>query len=101
MKTYFSLKKMTKPEKEDAPLTARELLLADIAKTQHALEVAYCGFDNVTDPDLIDCYIYEVNSALKRYRFLLAQAKSMQLFIEEPIEENTRLMPSNLSLHHN
>ena len=79
MKTYFSLKKLTKPEKEDVPLTARELLLADIAKTQHALEVAYCGFDNVTDPDLIDCYIYEVNSALKRYRFLLQQAERMKL----------------------
>ena len=101
MKTYFSLKKMTKPEKEDAPLTARELLLADITKTQHALEVAYCGFDNVTDPDLIDCYIYEVNSALKRYRFLLEQAKSMQLFIEEPADMDTRLMPGNLSLYHN
>lgn len=101
MKTYFSLKKMTKPEKEDAPLTARELLLADITKTQHALEVAYCGFDNVTDPDLIDCYIYEVNSALKRYRFLLEQAKSMQLFIESPEAMDTKLMPGNLSWYHN
>lgn len=101
MKTYFSLKKIIKPEKENAPLTTRELLLADIAKTQHALEVAYCGFDNVTDPDLIDCYIYEVNSALKRYRFLLEQAKSMQLFIEEAEDTDTRLMPGNLSLHQN
>lgn len=31
-----------------------ELLLA-----RNALENAYTGFDNVTDPDLIDCYIYE------------------------------------------
>ena len=101
MKTYFSLKKITKPEKEEVPLTARELLLADIAKTQHALEVAYCGFDNVTDPDLIDCYIYEVNSALKRYRFLLEQARRMQIFIEQPDEPDTTVMPGNLSLHHN
>ena len=77
MKTYFSLKKITKPEKEDTPLTARELLLADITKTQHALEVAYCGFDNVTDPDLIDCYIFESNAAWKKYRFLLKQAKML------------------------
>ena len=101
MKTYFSLKKIVKPEKEDVPLTARELLLADIAKTQHALEVAYCGFDYVTDPDLIDCYIYEVNSAMKRYRFLLEQARRMQIFIEQPEETDTPVMPSNLSLHHN
>ena len=38
------------------------------------------GILNVTDPDLIDCYIYEVNSALKRYRFLLQQAERMQLY---------------------
>ena len=75
MKTYFSIKGIFNPtshtEPESAPLTPRDMLLADIQKTQCALEIAYSGFDNVTDPDLIDCYIYEVNSALKRYRFLL------------------------------
>ena len=88
MKTYFSLKKITKPEKEDVPLTARELLLADIAKTQHTLEVAYCGFDNVTDPDLIDCYIYEINSLLKRYKHLnelAAHEPSATLIMTAPI----------------
>lgn len=101
MKTYFSPKKIIKSEKEEIPMTPRELLLADIAKTQHALEVAYCGFDNVTDPDLIDCYIYEVNSALKRYRFLLEQARKMQLFIEQPVKTDTTVIPGNLSLYHN
>lgn len=101
MKTYFNLKKSSKSSKEEEPLTAKELLLDDIAKTQYALEVAYCGFDNVTDPDLIDCYIYEVNSALKRYRFLLEQARLMQLFIEEPEEDDTALMQGTLSLNHN
>ena len=31
------------------------------SSTKYELETAYSGFDNVTDPDLIDCYIYEVN----------------------------------------
>ena len=83
MKTYFSIKSILNPsahtEPESAPLSPREMLLADIQKTQCALEIAYSGFDNVTDPDLIDCYIYEVNSVLKRYRFLLQQAERMQL----------------------
>ncbi|MCD7864217.1 MAG: YaaL family protein [Lachnospiraceae bacterium] len=35
------------------------------------MEVAYSGFDNVTDPDLIDCYIYQVNSIWKRYSYLM------------------------------
>ena len=49
----------------------KEDLLEDLKKTRYALEVAYSGFDNVTDPDLIDCYIYQVNAILKRYKFLL------------------------------
>ena len=49
----------------------KENLLEDLKKTRYALEVAYSGFDNVTDPDLIDCYIYQVNAILKRYKFLL------------------------------
>ena len=50
--------------------TLREELL----QARHALENAYAGFDNVTDPDLIDCYIYEVNAVMKRYKYLLEQA---------------------------
>ena len=46
-----------------------ELLLA-----RNALENAYAGFDNATDPDLIDCYIYELNAVMKRYKDLLQKA---------------------------
>ena len=84
MKTYFSLKSIlnnglqsSQDIKKDAPISAREKLLADISKTQNALEIAYAGFDNVTEPDLIDCYIYEVNSVLKRYKFLMEQAAKL------------------------
>lgn len=58
-------------------------ILEDIAKTRFALETAYAGFDNATDPDLIDCYIYEVNSVLKRYKYLLDQAAKMNMLPEE------------------
>lgn len=111
MKTYFSLRSIfqnnsLRVSKRTSP-TPRELLLADIAKTQHALEVAYCGFDYAIEPDLIDCYIYEVNSALKRYRFLLEQAQRMELFYSEEETESVvkqKEAPSirgSLSLHHN
>lgn len=49
---------------------SRTTLAEDIEKTRYALEIAYAGFDNATDPDLIDCYIYEVNALLKRYTYL-------------------------------
>ena len=58
-------------------------LLSDLEKTKKALEVAYAGFDNVTEPDLIDCYIYEVNSVYKRYKFLMEQAARIALLPEE------------------
>ncbi len=54
-----------------------DALLNDIKKTKLALESAYSNFENVIDPDLIDCYIYEVNAIQKRYKFLLKQAKEM------------------------
>ena len=41
-----------------------------IEKTRHALDTAYAGFDNAVDPDLIDCYIFEINALLKRYKYL-------------------------------
>ena len=64
--------------------TGKNTILDAIEKTRYALENAYAGFDNATDPDLIDCYIYEVNSLLKRYRFLLHQAKEQNLFQTDP-----------------
>lgn len=54
-------------------------LLVDIEKTKIALESAYSNFENVLDPDLIDCYIYELNAMQKRYKFLLKQAKKLDM----------------------
>ncbi|MBO6016131.1 MAG: YaaL family protein [Lachnospiraceae bacterium] len=78
MAANFSGKKKTDQE--------RVKLLADIDKTKFALETAYSNFDNVTEPDLIDCYIYEVNSSLKRYKYLLEQAAKLS----PPPEERKR-----------
>lgn len=58
-----------KPEKNEA-------LLLELAKTKLELETAYSNFENVTDPDLIDCSIYEVNAIQQRYKYLLRQLKS-------------------------
>ena len=60
----------------------RMTLQEELAQSRFALEIAYSNFDNVTDPDLIDCYIYEVNAVLKRYKDLLEQAAAMELVPE-------------------
>lgn len=51
-------------------------LLEEIRQAKQDIDDAYNNFQNASDPDLIDCYIYESNSAWMRYCFLLRQAKA-------------------------
>ena len=88
MKLNFSF--LPRPETKEKPKTLRECILEDLEKTKYELESAYSGFDNVTDPDLIDCYIYEINAVMKRYRYLLNQAAALSpLPDEESVNLNT------------
>ena len=57
----------------------KKSLMDDISKTQRELETAYAGFQYASDPDLIDCYIYEINSADLRNRYLINQIKELSL----------------------
>lgn len=85
MKMIFQQTPVSLPDSEEISET-KEDLLEDLKKTRYALEVAYSGFDNVTDPDLIDCYIYQVNAILKRYKFLLEKItlkEEKNLLLEE------------------
>lgn len=66
----------------DKPMTYQESLMLDLQKTKCDLEDAYAGFDYVTDPDLIDCYIYEQNAVMKRYKYLLEKAASLKMVAE-------------------
>lgn len=88
MKLFLSL--LPRPTAEEKPKTLKECILEDLEKTKYELETAYCGFDHVTDPDLIDCYIYELNAIMKRYRYLLNQAAALtQLPEQETIKLDT------------
>ena len=83
MKFHFSRGFVSKTDK---PLTYQESLMLDLQKTRCELEDAYAGFDYVTDPDLIDCYIYEQNAVMKRYRYLLQQAAGLSAVRLSPEE---------------
>lgn len=54
------------------------LLKNDLHQTARDLQDAYNNLENVVDPDLIDCYIYELNSVQMRYKFLLACIKKIE-----------------------
>lgn len=75
MKLHFGRAPL--PESEDRPITLRDSVLHDLEVTRYQLESAYLGFDYVTDPDLIDSYIYEVNALQKRYKYLLSLVSSL------------------------
>lgn len=72
-------------------------LLKEIASTINAIETAYSNFENATDPDLIDCYIFQLNSEQKRYKYLINQAKQTQFQnkeLELKFVSNKNLTPS-------
>ena len=89
MKTYFSQRTdRTCPTEEDySPISLRD----SIEKTRQALNLAYAGFDNALEEDLIDSYIYEIYALQKRYKHLtdLAAAEELpqdaQLDVHSPI----------------
>ena len=75
------------PAESDIIVDRQKLTLRDeLLLTRNALENAYTGFDNATDPDLIDCYIYELNAVMKRYKYLLQKAAET-----EPLPDEDRI----------
>jgi len=68
---------MQMKQREATPVhdTRKQQLMEDIKKTKFALDCAYSNFENVVDPDLVDCSIYELKAVQMRYRFLLRQAE--------------------------
>lgn len=71
--TIRILQKQAAKEKDYA------LLKDDLHQTARDLADAYNNLENVVDPDLIDCYIYELNSVQMRYKFLLTRIKKLEL----------------------
>lgn len=72
----FSNKKtaLRKADKKDELELKRQI---EISK--RALLSAQSQFEQVVDPTLIDCYIYELNAAQLRYQFLLRSLKKREL----------------------
>jgi len=68
-------------KKKEQPLTPKQQLAQDLYLTKNALDTAYSNFENVVDPDLIDSCTYEIYAVQKRYKFLLEQARAMDLKI--------------------
>lgn len=67
-------------KKRQKQLSAEHMeLIAEIDRSRHSIESARNHFEQVVDPTLIDCYIYELNAAQLRYQFLLRRFKLLEL----------------------
>ena len=61
-------------------------LLEEIELAKREMNDAYNHFQSASDPDLIDCYIYEQNAVMTRYRYLLQQAAGLSAVRLSPEE---------------
>ncbi|MBR3812088.1 MAG: DUF2508 family protein [Agathobacter sp.] len=58
--------------------TAYRTLKSDIEKTASDLNAAYTNLQQVTEPELIDYYIYHTKAVQTRYHYLLSCAKKLE-----------------------
>lgn len=67
-----------KKKRRETPSPENLALRAELARTKYSIESARSNFEQVVDPTLIDCYIYELNAAQLRYQFLLRRFKILE-----------------------
>ena len=65
--------------KHEPRVGEHEKLRAEIEYTKGSIDSARNHFEQVVDPTLIDCYIYELNAAQLRDQFLLRKFKSQEI----------------------
>ena len=71
MKNMIFRKRLVRSEEE-------KNLRREIERSKTAIDSARNHFEQVVDPTLIDCYIYEQNAVMKRYKYLLQKAASLK-----------------------
>lgn len=64
----------SRPPEEDA----RQELLGALSHTRALINQAYGDFNNTSDEDLIESYVFEINSLHARYNYLLRRVKELE-----------------------
>lgn len=65
--------------RQSAALEAeRRELLASLASTRTQIQQAYGSFNAASDGDLIESYVFEINSLQARYNYLLRRVKELE-----------------------
>ena len=53
-------------------------LMEVMARTRVEINQAYAGFNQQSDPDLVDSFVYEINSLRSRYSYLVRRMKELE-----------------------
>ena len=85
-----------RPSAELASKTPEEALRNNLQLAKWELDNAYAGFEYATDPDLIDCYIFQLNAAMKRYRYLLNQWNGLDKSLQETCNLAHKILPDRI-----
>ena len=72
-KVFFSRRRLE--SERDVEL---RVLKEGLAKTRVLISQAYAGFNGTGDPDLIESYVFEINSLQARYSYLLRRVKELE-----------------------
>lgn len=67
-------------------LKQREIFL-ELEETKKHMQSIFMNLEYLTDPDLIDCYTYDLKATQVRYRYLLKLAEHYQLTCGEHIKD--------------
>ena len=56
----------------------RQELMRSLSHTRTLINQAYSGFNTASDSDLIESYVFEINSLQARYNYLLRRVKELE-----------------------
>lgn len=88
------MKKQTDQANRDLCLTE---LRHELWATAQELRYAYARFNFVTEPDLIEAGIYDINALKSRYDFLLRKMKALQGYpLSQPSPQAISAQPDSV-----
>ena len=70
--------KKPSPRRDRAFQEERQALLSSLSHTRTLINQAYGGFNTASDSDLIESYVFEINSLQARYNYLLRRVKELE-----------------------
>ncbi len=75
--------KLLKVKNNETVITEDKELLLNLKEVKSNIDIAYMNFENATDNNLIDSYIYELKALQMRYEYLMKRIKARGLTYEK------------------